>query len=99
MQVAPPSKMNPMGNMLATARRRKGLSRRVVAELVGRSEEWLRLIEVGQRRLDSIEMAAKLSEVLHIDDIARFIEWPAAKEFSVTNSNNTSLDDLNEAIV
>lgn len=57
-------------------RRRRGLSRKVVAGLVGRSEEWLRLIECGRRKLDSIEVWASLCEVLHIDNPVDIIDWP-----------------------
>lgn len=48
-------------------RAEKGLSRRVVAGLVGRSEEWLRLVESGRCRLDSVEVILALSEVLGFD--------------------------------
>jgi DNA-binding XRE family transcriptional regulator len=55
-----------VGVRIAAARRRRGLSRKVVAELVGRSEEWLRLIETGQRSLDSIRCAIRLADVLRM---------------------------------
>lgn len=58
-------------------RRRRGLSRAVVAELVGRSEEWLRQVERGSRRLDSIEAMVRLAEVLHIDDLRELIVLPS----------------------
>ncbi|WP_160096911.1 helix-turn-helix domain-containing protein [Kibdelosporangium aridum] len=56
-------------------RRQLGLSRRVVANLVGRSEEWLRQVERGQRKLDSIEVLTHLARVLHIDDLTEFLGW------------------------
>src|SRR5215470_5531396 len=52
-----------MGARVKSARRRRGLSRRAVAELCGRSEEWLRKVERGQRGT-SLRMAARLAEVL-----------------------------------
>lgn len=61
------------GSRIAAARRRRGMSRRSLADLVGRSEEWLRLIEHGRRRLDSIEYAVRLGNALHIPDIAAFL--------------------------
>ncbi|MHC9296522.1 helix-turn-helix domain-containing protein [Mycobacterium sp. LTG2003] len=64
------------GERIEMHRRRRGLSRKVVAGLVGRSEEWLRLIESGRRKLDSIEVWASLCEVLHIDNPAEIIDWP-----------------------
>lgn len=58
-----------VGERIAAARRKRGMSRKTVADLVGRSEEWLRQIENGQRRLDSIEYAIRLGEVLRISDL------------------------------
>ncbi|WKU07120.1 helix-turn-helix transcriptional regulator [Micromonospora sp. HUAS LYJ1] len=58
-----------VGSRIAAARRRRGMSRKVVADLIGRSEEWLRQIENGQRQLDSIKYALRISEVLHLADL------------------------------
>jgi transcriptional regulator with XRE-family HTH domain len=52
-----------LGQRVAAARRRRGLSRRAAAELCGRSEEWLRKVERGQRGT-SLRTAARLAEVL-----------------------------------
>jgi transcriptional regulator with XRE-family HTH domain len=52
-----------LGQRIAAARRRRGLSRRAAAELCGRSEEWLRKVERGQRGT-SLRTAARLAEVL-----------------------------------
>ena len=56
-----------VGRRIETARRSHGLPRRVLAELLGRSEEWLRQIESGRRPLDSIAVAARLTELLRLD--------------------------------
>lgn len=61
------------GSRIAATRRRRGMSRRSLAELVGRSEEWLRLIEHGRRRLDSIEYAVRLGNALQVPDMAAFL--------------------------
>ncbi len=45
------------------------MSRRVLADLIGRSEEWLRQIENGNRRLDSIEYATRICDVLDINEL------------------------------
>lgn len=68
-----------VGQRLKIRRRQRGLPRRVVANLVGRSEEWLRLIESGQRTLNNIEVLARLAAVLRIDDPAELIDWPTAR--------------------
>lgn len=58
-----------VGDRISVARRRRGMSRRALAAVIGRSEEWLRKIENGQRQLDSIEYAVRLGRALNIDDI------------------------------
>ncbi len=50
-----------------------GLSRRVVAQLIGRSEEWLRQVEQGHTRFDSIQIAYRLVEVLRFDNLMELI--------------------------
>lgn len=64
------------GSRLAARRRERGLSRRALAELVGRSEEWLRQIENGSRRLDSLTVAMRLAEVLHLEDLGELVDQP-----------------------
>lgn len=67
-----------MGRRLLAARTRRGLSRSAAAELCGRSEEWLRKLERGQRGT-SLRMVVRLAEVLHVDDLGDLIgdEVPA----------------------
>lgn len=61
-----------LGTRVAAARKRRGLSRLAVAELCGRSEEWLRKIERGQRGT-SLRMIARLADVLRVADLAELI--------------------------
>jgi transcriptional regulator with XRE-family HTH domain len=62
-----------IGDRIAIARRRRGMSRKALAHIVGRSEEWLRQIENGQRRLDSIEYAVRIGHALRIGNIWAFL--------------------------
>ncbi len=66
-----------IGERLELRRRRRGLSRRVLSGLVGRSEEWLRLVESGRSQLDSIDVVSRLAHVLQVDNPAELIDWPA----------------------
>lgn len=68
-----------VGARIELRRHQFGLSRRVVANLVGRSEEWLRLVESGRQSLDSIRIIASLAEVLGIENIAELIEWSTGR--------------------
>ncbi|PXX61772.1 helix-turn-helix protein [Nocardia tenerifensis] len=65
-----------VGERIELSRRRQRLPRRVVANLVGRSEEWLRLIETGKLRLDSVQAILRLTEVLQLEDYRDLIESP-----------------------
>lgn len=69
-----------MGRRIEFRRTQRRLSRRAVANLVGRSEEWLRLIESGRLRLDSIEATIRLAEVLQIADFRELIDRPVPPE-------------------
>ncbi|WP_405164651.1 helix-turn-helix domain-containing protein [Nocardia sp. NBC_01499] len=89
------------GERIELRRRRLGLSRRVVAELTGRSEEWLRQIERGRRRLDSIEMMYRLAEVLRFDDPIELIGLPSSSRSGARDMGEMSLQltALNRAIM
>lgn len=56
------------GARVRAARTKRGMSRLAVAELCGRSEEWLRLIERGHRGT-SLKMVTRLAEVLRVTDL------------------------------
>ncbi|MFG2015636.1 helix-turn-helix domain-containing protein [Actinomadura geliboluensis] len=55
-----------VGQQLARARRRRGLSQVVLAGLIGRSESWLSQVERGARSIDSHSVLTQLGEILGI---------------------------------
>ncbi|MEV7013792.1 helix-turn-helix transcriptional regulator [Streptosporangium sp. NPDC051022] len=55
-----------IGQLIARARRRRGLSQAVLAGLIGRSESWLSQVERGQRSVDSHSVITALCEILDI---------------------------------
>ncbi|WP_433662632.1 helix-turn-helix domain-containing protein [Nocardia sp. CA-128927] len=79
-------------------RRRLGLSRRVVAQLIGRSDEWLRQVEQGHTRLDSIEMTFRLAEVLRFDDPMELVDWHSSSR-STARKVGLELTALSRAIM
>jgi len=87
-----------LGEQIWIYRRRRGLSRRVVANLVGRSEEWLRQVERGQRPLNSIDVLVRLARVLHIEDLAEFIGWRTASSPQIPVMGGSS-DELRTALL
>ena len=62
-----PSDREPTGQLIARARRRRGLSQAVLAGLVGRSESWLSQVERGKRGVDSHSVLVRLAEILRVD--------------------------------
>jgi transcriptional regulator with XRE-family HTH domain len=56
-----------MGQRIATARRRRGMSQAVLAGLIGRSESWLSQVERGKRTVDSHTILTQLAALLHTD--------------------------------
>src|ERR1041384_5024435 len=54
-------------------RRSRGLSRRVLANLVGCSEEWLRLVEKGARPLDRLSTIMRIADVLRVNDLSELV--------------------------
>jgi transcriptional regulator with XRE-family HTH domain len=56
-----------VGQRIATARRRRGLSQAVLAGLIGRSESWLSQVERGKRKVDSHAVLTRLAALLHTD--------------------------------
>jgi transcriptional regulator with XRE-family HTH domain len=56
-----------VGQWIARARRRRGLSQAVLAGLIGRSESWLSQVERGKRTVDSHAVLTRLCGVLRVD--------------------------------
>lgn len=56
-----------IGQRIAIARRRRGLSQAVVANLIGRSESWLSQVERGIRSVDRLPVLMDLAQVLKVD--------------------------------
>ncbi|RDI50741.1 helix-turn-helix domain-containing protein [Nocardia mexicana] len=83
-----------VGQRIELRRLQFGLSRRVVANLVGRSEEWLRLVESGRLRLDSVEVITRLADVLRIDDFRDLIDRPVRGGRSAAWNAGDLFDDL-----
>ncbi|MER6047170.1 helix-turn-helix transcriptional regulator [Streptomyces sp. NPDC001793] len=68
----------PIGRKIELLRLRRGMSREVLAQLVGRSGEWLRQVERQQRPLQNLPVLLELARVLGIQDLSEFLGAPAA---------------------
>lgn len=58
------------GDRIRLHREAKGLTRPVLAGLVGRSSDWLKKIETGTRQLNSLQMLVRIAQVLGVSDLA-----------------------------
>ena len=58
------------GERIRMRREARGMSRPVLAGLVGRSPDWLKKIENGDRRINSLKMLVELARKLGTEDIA-----------------------------
>ncbi|MFI5758071.1 multiprotein-bridging factor 1 family protein [Streptomyces sp. NPDC051569] len=59
------------GERIRYHRERRGMSRPVLAGLVGRSPDWLKKVERGDRPVRSLAMLSKLAQALRLDDLAK----------------------------
>ncbi|HVV11807.1 helix-turn-helix domain-containing protein [Amycolatopsis sp.] len=55
-----------IGERVAFYRRRRGLSQAVLADLVGRSEDWLSKIERGERDIRRLDVLAEVAKALRV---------------------------------
>lgn len=62
-----------VGARIRALRERRGMSRAVLAGLVGKDPEWLKRIETGTRGEPRLTMVAKIAEALQLTDITLLI--------------------------
>nr|WP_246272103.1 helix-turn-helix domain-containing protein [Amycolatopsis acididurans] len=55
-----------IGERIAFYRRRRGLSQAILADLVGRSEDWLSKIERGERDIRRLDVLAEVAKALRV---------------------------------
>ncbi|WP_433663252.1 hypothetical protein ACQPW1_14570 [Nocardia sp. CA-128927] len=88
----------PLASVSSCAADGWGLSRKVVAQLIGRSEEWLRQVEQGQARFDSIQISYRLVEVLRFVDPMELIDGSSSTR-SAARDIDLQLTPLRRAIM
>ncbi|WP_214371427.1 helix-turn-helix domain-containing protein [Pseudonocardia sp. H11422] len=62
-----------LGRRIELLRRRRGLSRRTLASLIGYSAEWLRQVEKGERPADRLSTLLRMADVLRVGDVPSFL--------------------------
>jgi len=87
-----------IGERVAFYRKRRGLTQRVLAELVGRTEEWLRKVESDTNPLDRLSVITALARVLGVglgDLLGAHIllEWKDSRERASVPALRVALTD------
>lgn len=60
----------PVGQRIQQARERRGLTRTVLGDLVGKSGEWVKAVENGRLQMPKLPILLRLAQVLDIKDLA-----------------------------
>lgn len=66
------------GERVRILRERRGLTRKVLAGLVGRSEDWLKKVETGHRDLQNISMLVRVARALRVSNVAALTGDPVS---------------------
>ncbi|MFK0292907.1 helix-turn-helix domain-containing protein [Streptomyces sp. NPDC090442] len=83
----------PIGRRIELLRLRRGMSREVLAQLIGRSGEWLRQVERQQRPLQNLPVLLELARVLGIRDLSEFLGTPVTEPPTVHTPPSSALRD------
>lgn len=79
----------PIGERIAIYRRRRGLSQKKLAGLVGRSESWLSQVERGIRSVDKLSVLIDIAKVLKVN-----VETLSGQPFSLAPNGEPELDGI-----
>jgi transcriptional regulator with XRE-family HTH domain len=88
----------PFGGRLQRLRQRAGMSRPVLAGLVGRSAEWVKAVELGRLAMPRLPMLLRLAEVLGIDDIAELTGDAAMRMDRFSRGRHPSVPAIREVV-
>jgi len=69
----------PLGRRIELARHRRGMSRQALGDLIGRSGEWIRQVERGDRAVDRLSLLLGLATVLKVVDLPGFLGCAAPR--------------------
>ncbi len=87
----------PIGERVAYWRRRRGMSQKVCAELVGRTEGWLSQIERGVRPLDRLSVLIELARVLKVNPSE--LTGPTVRQLAPNGAEHPAVAALRAALM
>ncbi|MEU5691845.1 helix-turn-helix domain-containing protein [Actinosynnema sp. NPDC020468] len=69
-----------VGQRIEHMRRRRGMSRRTLASLLGYSDEWLRQVERRGRPVDRVSTVLRLADILQVRDVLTLMDTATRRE-------------------
>jgi transcriptional regulator with XRE-family HTH domain len=90
---------SPFGGRLRQFRMRAGMSRPVLAGLVGRSAEWVKAVESGRLSMPRVDMLVRLAEALGIRDLAELTGEPAAAMGLLPRGQHPAVPSIRDAVL
>lgn len=88
----------PVGKRIQAYRERRGMSRPVLAGLVGRTPDWLKKVERGHLLPPRLEMLVKLADALGLHDVAALTGDQAATVSAARREGHEAVPAIREAI-
>ncbi len=89
----------PVGLRIKRQRERVGMSRPVLANLVGKSAEWLKAVEIGRLQTPRLPMLLRIAQALELDDLAELTGNEHAVPVSVfAGERHAALSDVQSAL-
>lgn len=86
------------GDRLQRLRKRAGMSRPVLGNLVGRSGEWIKALETGRLLTPRLPMLLRLAEVLRVGDLAELTGDERLSAATYTKATHEQLSDVARAL-
>jgi transcriptional regulator with XRE-family HTH domain len=86
------------GQRLRVHRERAGKTRAVLGGLIGRSEEWVKAVELGRLRMPRLPVLLRIAEELRIADLAELTGGQPMPVAALAKNAHSGLETVREAI-
>jgi transcriptional regulator with XRE-family HTH domain len=86
------------GERLKYLRNRRGMTREVLAGLVGRSAEWVKAVETGRLQQPKLHVLLRLAEALHVRDLSELTGTQGVPIRIFTGPGHPALPAVRDAI-
>jgi transcriptional regulator with XRE-family HTH domain len=86
------------GQRIRFFRQRRGMSREVLGGLVGKSERWVKAVELGQLQQPKLVLLLRIAEALRVRDLGQLTGDPSLPRALFTGPGHSALPDVRDAI-